>query len=393
MPRVLLIVPSSTYRAHDFLAAAHDLGTEVVLGSDVAQTLAPAMGDRAVVLVLDDIERSVDAIEALHRRHPIDAVIAVDDKGTRVAAAASARLGFAHNSPDAVARTRDKLEMRRAFAAADVPQPAFEPDQPVELPVVVKPTGGSASQGVIRADSEAARGAAIERVRGITANGNIGGGIIVEEYVPGDEIALEGILERGRLTVLAIFDKPDPLVGPYSEETIYVTPSRLPEATVARIIAVVGHATEALGLTEGPIHAELRIDGDRIAVLEIAARSIGGLCGRTLAFGAGVSLEAVILAHALGRPLEGLQRPEHASGVMMLPIPRAGTLDAITGQGAARAVSGIVGLEITVPIGRSLAPPPEGGRYLGFLFARANTPEAVEAALRAGFARLDIIIR
>jgi len=387
MSRVLVIVPSSTYRAADFLAAAHDLGTEVVIGSDVRQTLAASMGDRAAVLALDDVEGSVRVIEELHRRHPLDAVLAVDDVGTRVAAAAAARLGFAHNPPDAVARTQDKLAMRRAFATAGVPQPVFAPDHPVRLPVVVKPTGASASRGVIRADSGAERDAAIERVVRITD-----GGIIVEEYVPGDEIALEGLLERGRLGVLAIFDKPDPLVGPYFEETIYVTPTRLPPATVARVSAIVARATEALGLSEGPIHAELRIDGDRIAVLEIAARSIGGLCARTLRFGAGISLEAVILAHALGRPLDDLRREQDAAGVMMLPIPRAGTLSAIAGQDAARAVPSIIGLEITIPIGRAVAPLPEGDRYLGFLFARAATPEAVEAAMRAGYAQLDIVV-
>lgn len=387
MPRVLLIVPSSTYRAHDFLAAAADFGTEVVIGSEVTQTLAESMGDRAIVLALDDVAGSVQAIEELHGRHRLDAVLAVDDGGTRVAAAAAARLGFVHNPADAVATTHDKLEMRRAFARAGVDQPAFEPDHALGLPVVVKPTGAAASQGVIRADSIADRDAAIARVRHITD-----GAIIVEEYVPGEEIALEGILRHGRLDVLAIFDKPDPLIGPYFEETIYVTPSRLPTTTVERVVAIVGRATEALGLAEGPIHAELRLNGDRIVVLEIAARSIGGLCARTLQFGTGISLESVILAHALGHPLDDLEREEAAAGVMMLPIPRAGTLTAVAGQDAARAVPGIVGLDITIPVGRTIAPLPEGDRYLGFLFARASTPEAVELALRAGYAQLDTIV-
>jgi hypothetical protein len=216
------------------------------------------------------------------------------------------------------------------------------------------------------------------------------GAILVEEYVPGVEIAVEGLLRSGRLDVLAVFDKPDPLVGPYFEETIYVTPSRLPAPTLRAVAELTARATDAIGLTEGPIHAELRIDGERIWVIEVAARSIGGLCARALRFGAGIALEEVILRHALGLPIDDLERERGASGVMMLPIPRAGVLQDVHGQDAARAVPGVTGLEITVPRGRPVVPLPEGDRYLGFLFARADSPEAVEAALRAGYAALDV---
>ena len=193
--------------------------------------------------------------------------------------------------------------------------------------------------------------------------------------------------------VLAVFDKPDPLEGPYFEETIYVTPSRLPEGTLAHVERVTADAARALSLTEGPVHAEVRVDGGRVRVVEVAARSIGGLCARTLRLGAGISLEEVIVRHALGLPLDDLGRAADASGVMMLPIPRAGTLVAVRGQDEARRVAGIVGLEITIVSGRAVLPVPDGDRYLGFLFARASTPAAVEAALRAAHARLDIEIR
>jgi hypothetical protein len=247
---------------------------------------------------------------------------------------------------------------------------------------------------VIRADdAEQARSTA-ERVRGIQAAAQEppGAPLLLESYLPGVEVAIEGLLRGGRLQVLAVFDKPDPLEGPYFEETLYVTPSRLPAAVQAEIEAVTARAARALGLREGPIHAELRVDGERVSVLELAARSIGGLCSRALRFGAGVSLEQVILRHALGLGLEDLARESTASGVMMIPIPGAGVLRAVEGQAQARMVEGIAGLEITIARGRRVVPLPDGDRYLGFMFARAKSADAVERCLRSAHARLRIRI-
>jgi len=395
MPRVLLLVPTTTYRAADFLAAAQALGVEVVVASDEASPLAAAMHDRAVTVPLDDADAAAAAIEALDARHPIDAVVAVDDQGVVVAAQAGDRLGFPHNPPAAVLRTRDKAAMRDALAAAEVSQPRYArlddlddlPD--VGWPRVVKPTHGSGSRGVLRVDDPAAARAAAHRVAAIVD----GAPLLVEQYVPGVEVAVEGLLRGGELTVLAVFDKPDPLEGPTFEETIYVTPSRLPASTRTTVERVAGDAARALGLTEGPVHAELRVDDTgRAWLLEVAARSIGGLCARTLRLGAGISLEEVIVRHALGLPLDDLTREAQASGVMMLPIPRAGTLRGVHGQDAARQVPGVVGLEVTVPRGRALQPLPDGDRYLGFLFARGATPADVEATLRRAHALLDVDI-
>jgi biotin carboxylase len=392
VPRVLLILPTATYRAPDFLAAARALGVEVIVGSEQPQAMAGSMGDRSVVVPLEDPGAAVEAVAALHGRSPLDAVVAVDDQGVLIAAKAAARLGLPHNPLDAVAATRDKAAMRRAFAAAGVPQPRFEvidgePTASVGFPCVIKPVSLAASRGVIRADDPAAATTAAARVRAM-----VDGPLLVEEYVPGVEVAVEGLLRAGRLEVLAVFDKPDPLEGPYFEETIYVTPSRLAPELLATIERVTADAAAALGLVEGPVHAELRGDGDRVVVLELAARSIGGLCSRALRFGAGISLEAVVLRHALGLPLADLRREAAASGVMMIPIPGAGTLEAVHGQDDARAVPGVVGLEITIAPGRPVQPLPEGDRYLGFIFARGSTPDAVEDALRASHACLDIVI-
>jgi biotin carboxylase len=315
-----------------------------------------------------------------------------------LAARTSEFLGLPHNPPDAAARTRDKRALRRALDAGEVPQPRWAevddrdhlPD--VGYPCVVKPASLSGSQGVIRADDPESARAAARRAHEI----GCGDALLVEEFVPGREVAVEAIIRAGTLDVLAVFDKPDPLDGPYFEETIYVTPSRLPEPVQAELARITRDAAGAIGLTDGPVHAELRIAQDgadpRIRVIDVAARSIGGLCARALRFGAGISLEEVILRHALGLPLDDLQRESSASGVMMLPIPRSGTLRAVHGQDDARTIAGVVGLEISIRPGRPVVALPEGDRYLGFLFARGDTAEQVEATLRAAHACLDVVV-
>ena len=402
VPRILLLLPTATYRASDFVAAAAGLGVDVVVGSEHRQALSGSMGDRAVVVPLADVDAAVSAIVALHRRSPLDAVLAVDDQGVVVAAVAAASLGFRHNPPDAVAATRDKAIMRERLGVASLPQPAYRivslgadvasAAAEIGYPCVVKPVSRSASQGVIRVDDAIEAEAAAVRIRAMTASSPER--LLVESFVPGDEVAVEGLLTEGRLEVLAIFDKPDRLDGPFFEETIYVTPSRQPSAVLTEIGSTAARAATALGLREGPVHAELRVGpGGSVIILELAARSIGGLCARALKFGAGMSLEEVIIRHALGMGLDGLTRESQASGVMMLPIRSAGVLDHVSGQERALAIDGVVGLDISIPSGRRVVPLPEGDRYLGFIFARGPTPQAVETTLRRAEACLDVRLR
>jgi biotin carboxylase len=403
--RVLLLLPTATYRAPDFVDAAAALGVEVVVGSEQAQAMAAAMGDRALVVPLSDPEAAADAVEALHRRAPVSAVVAVDEQGVVAAAAAAERLGLRHNPPAAVAATRDKAAMRAAMGRAGLPQPPYRMAhagddvvalaREVGLPCVVKATSLSGSRGVIRVDDAEEVPAVVARVRAIAAEAGLPAGapVVLEAFVPGVEVAVEALLRGGKLSVLATFDKPDPLDGPYFEETLYVTPSRHPAPLLAALHETVARAAEAIGLVEGPVHAEARLTpGGDVVVLEVAARSIGGLCARTLRFGAGISLEEVILRHALDLPLGDLARERPAAGVLMVPIPRSGTLRAVDGVEVARAVPGIAGVEVTVLAGRPVRALPEGDRYLGFVFARGPDPATVESSLRRAHTALHITI-
>jgi biotin carboxylase len=404
MSRVLLILPSQTYRAADFVDAARVLGAEVVVASDIRQAMAEQMGPRALKLDLDDASKAAGQIVEHAQHVPLDAVIAVDDRGVLAASLAAKSLGLVHNMPEAVAATRDKSRMRRVFEHAQLPQPGFRVVQAGDdvlatanelgFPVVVKPVALSASRGVIRVDDPRGLRETVRRVRAILAEAREDplGPLLVERYVPGAEVALEGLLRRGELDVLAIFDKPDPLEGPYFEETIYVTPSRLPQNVQDRIALLVADAAAALRLREGPIHAEVRVDGEQLWMLELASRTIGGLCSRTLRFGLGMSLEELVLRHALKRPIGRLSRERDATGVMMLPIPKAGVLREVRGLEEARAVEGVFGVEITVPRGHQVRPLPEGDRYLGFVFARGARPQDVEHSLREAHSRLDVTI-
>jgi biotin carboxylase len=402
---VLLVLPSATYRAADFVAAAQRLDVELVVGSDEAQTLLDPAGPRSLVLNLRRPDVAAAAIALHAEQFGLDAVVAVDDHGLLAATIAAERLGLPHNPDRAAAATRDKAAMREAFARAGLPQPVYRlivgdedagsAAEAAGFPAVLKPTCLSGSRGVIRVDDRTQALAAASRIRRILgeAGEDRRAVLLAERFVPGAEIAVEGLLRGGVFETLAVFDKPDPLDGPYFEETLYVTPSRLPATVLGNVSRLTAKAAAALGLTEGPVHAEFRVDAGMLTILELAARSIGGLCARSLRFGMGMSLEELLLRHALGLPIDDLRREHAASGVMMIPIPRRGRLESVDGLELAQSVPGVTGLEITAVIGKQVVPLPDSDRYLGFVFARGFSPEEVEDALRRAHRCLDITIR
>ena len=408
MPRLLLLLPTATYRAEAFLAAARSLQLSVTIGMEHVPESLPVPSGGVLLLDVRHPQAAAQTVVEFARDHPINAVIGVDDVTAVAAAAVAEAVGLPHNSVASVTAARNKRQMRELLSGQDIPVPRhkvfpFDGDpkkftKQVAYPCVVKPLILSASCGVIRANDEEEFVGAFRRVGalltnlGLVAQDEQARWILVEDFVPGIEVALEGLLTQGALQPLAMFDKPDPLTGPFFEETIYITPSRLSSDLQQKVVACASRTAEALGLGEGPVHGEFRVNENGVWVIEMAARSIGGRCSRTLDFASGMSLEELILRHALRMPLPPLTRQEQPAGVMMLPIPYGGMLREVRGQAEARAVPGIVELTITAEPGDELVPLPEGTRYLGFLLARGATPEEVERSLRDAHRRLTVVI-
>jgi biotin carboxylase len=402
-PRLLLIAPPGSYRTAAYLETARDLGVDVLVASEGKHSL---VSEIAAGLHVD--LHSPNALEVLlqaNTERPFSGVVATDDASVELASSIAQTLDLPHNPPHAAKLSRRKDLSRQMLQQAGVPVPVFrvvdldapltEQLQGIEFPCVIKPLAMSASRGVIRADDTAAAEAACARVQALLqeaagkdsfANSHV----LVEQFVPGAEVALEGLLQQGRLKVLAIFDKPDPLDGPYFEETYYITPSRHTGAVQQRLVDCVQAACAAHGLREGPVHAEARLPSDDCVIMEVAARTIGGECARLLDFGSGHSLEALVISHAIAKPLHFDPQPGGA-GVLMLPITRAGILRRIEGITAARAVPWIEDILISRRDGYELVPLPEGNSYLGFMFARAPTAAQAEAALRTAHACLNVV--
>lgn len=399
MPRAVVVLPSTTYRAGDFVSAAESLGIDLVVASE--QPPPFDMGENYLQIDCSDPARSAAAVAALGDDVPLDGVVAADDAGVVVAAIAGTSLGLRANTRVAAAATRDKGLLRDRLASAEVSQPRFAlvgPDEDaaaiaatIGFPLVAKPLSRSASQGVIRVDSSQELGPTLQRIRRIIAEP--GAVVMIEEYVGGAEVAVEGLVRDGELTVLAIFDKPDTRTGPSFPETIMVTPSRLPAQTLVEIVRVTESALRAIGIAHGPVHVELKADGARVVVIEVAARSIGGLCSRTLSFGLmGTTLESLILRNAIGLDKPELKRTTHASGVLMIPIPGSGALSGIGGIEATKTIEGVTGIDIMIRPGDHVLAPPEGDRYLGFVYARGRDPGQVEEALRQAMDTISVEI-
>jgi biotin carboxylase len=410
--RLLLLSTTTGYQLRSFNDAAERAGVDILFGTDRCHRLDDPWQDRAIPVRFHEEAHSLDAIRQAARERPIDGVIAVGDRPVVLAARVASALGLRGSPAEAAAASGNKLETRRRFAAAGMPVPWFErvplsPGGAVDVsrlphrfPCVVKPLGLSGSRGVIRADSPGELAAAIDRVARLLARPHVRairsgleGEILLEGFIEGRELAIEAVVTGGRLRVFAIFDKPDPLDGPFFEETVYVTPSDLPPAVQDAVVREVQRAVSALGLVHGPVHAECRVGPTQIAMLEVAARPIGGLCSRVLRFEpGGRSLEEVLLRHALGGDLSSCEREPRAAGVMMIPIPRRGVYRRVDGEEAARAVGLVEDVRITAKPDQVLEPLPEGASYLGFIFARGPQRDAVVGALREAHRRLRFTI-
>ncbi len=416
--RLLLLTTTTGYQTRAFAEAAAKVGVALTFGTDRCRVLDDPWQDNALPLRFEDPGESARRIAERARTEPLDGIVALGDCAPPTAARAGRALGLLCHSPEAADICRDKYRSRRLFGSYGLSVPRFvrfplqgDPEEilnlgalPFAYPCVLKPLALSASQGVIRADNPREFINAFKRIQALLRSPEIrvmrqqtSEFVQVEEYVEGTEVAVEGVVDRGRLKILAIFDKPDPLTGPYFGETLYVTPSRLPQETQARVAGTLARAAEALGLHHGPLHAELRINSEGIWILEVAARPIGGLCSRVLRFhspgiGENISLEELIVRLALGEPMEGIHRENAASGVMMIPVPEAGILQEVKGMEEVRATPGIEEIIMTAGPNQKLVPLPEGSSYPGFIFARGSTTQFVEQALRDAHRKLHFVL-
>jgi predicted ATP-grasp superfamily ATP-dependent carboligase len=403
-PSLILLASKLGYQTRSFAEAAKRLGVNVIIGSDRCHQLDDPWADGAVPLHFEEPENAAShllgAVQRSPGEQPIGAILALGDRQTATAAYAAGLLHLTYNSPESVEICRSKLRQREVLQKAGLPVPdffSFALTEPIDsvlrdviFPCVLKPLRLAASQGVIRADNPAEFGAAVERIARLLASPELQvtresdlDRLLVERYIPGTEVALEGFLDEGQLRVLALFDKPDPLEGPYFEESIYVTPSRLPERIQKQISTCAAKCVRALGLTEGPVHAEFRVNDQGPWVLEVAPRPIGGLCSRVLRFGPQrIFLEELLIRRVLRLPGADLETEPDAAGVMMIPVPRSGILEEVQGTEEALAVPGICEIQITARLRDFIAAWPEGSSYLGFIFARGKTPDLAEAALR-----------
>ncbi|PYU28641.1 MAG: hypothetical protein DMG31_19655 [Acidobacteria bacterium] len=418
-PSLLLLASKLGYQTRSFAEAARRLGVGVIIGSDRCHQLEDPWADGAVPLHFEEPRRAAarlaDAVQGRLREHPscepkIGAILALGDRQTETAAHAARLLQLTYNSPEAIENCRSKLRQREVLQRAGLPVPhffSFTLPEPLDsvlprviFPCVLKPLRLAASQGVIRADNASEFVAAVERIARLLASAELQvtreadlDRLLVERYIPGAEFALEGLLEAGHLRVLALFDKPDPLDGPYFEESIYLTPSRLASGTQEQIFRCAAESVQALGLSEGPLHAEFRLNDQGPWILEVAPRPIGGLCSRVLRFGPQrIFLEELLIRKALGMPDADVQREPDAAGVMMIPVPRSGVLENIEGLQRALTIPGICEIQITARLHDFIAAWPEGSSYLGFIFARGGTPDFVEAALREAHGALRFTI-
>ena len=420
--RVLLIASKLGYATDDFVRAAERLGMELVLATDRCHVLAALWPAGALAIDFRNPRAAADTIAEHARERRFQGVIATDEQTAIIAAHARERLGLVPvatgRRPAASARAAgDKWLFRQQVSAAGVRQPDFV-SVPVHAspsdiraamqearlgyPVVLKPLHLSASRGIMRADDDRQLEMRLTRLQKLLADPEVrvknpesAGRILIESFIAGREVAYEGLLQAGALRTLALFDKPEPLDGPFFAETMYVTPSAESDPMQRAIAEVVGAAAAAIGLREGPVHAELRLSASGPVVIELAARAIGGLCHRTLRFAGGTTLEELLLWHAAGREMTVGERQPTASGVYMLPVPRAGVLRAIHGVDAARSVALVTDVVMTARVGDTVQPLPEGHTYMGFVFAEAAERAAVIGALEraAGRIAFDIAAR
>ena len=381
MNKLLLVIPENSYKSNDFVLTAEKLGIDFLIITDSDQVTSQ-FGDTVIIQNFD--ENISD--ETLIKLQKITHVLPVDHSGLKYAGYLVDLLGAKGNKLFAVEHSMNKFESRNTFNSISnikaknmIAKSLKDIESFTEKhgTSVLKPNFGSASKSVLKINNFNQSKDYIINLMNDCEDQEM----IIEQYIEGTEYALEGNLINSNLNKITIFDKPIEYKEPYFEESIYITPSELPEELQNQIIKLIGNACKKIGLENGPVHVEFKILDENIFIIEINPRMIGGLCSKCLSFGLfKVSLEEITLHAFLYNELKPIELLSNYVGVLMLPTPKTGKFVSIN-QDELEKIDNVSTVEITVSQNSDLLEPPFGDKYLGFVFSQANEKALVINAL------------
>jgi hypothetical protein len=383
MKKVLLVIPEKSYKSNDFVVAAKRLKIPFSIITD-SQQVSERLSDNIIVY---NFQKDI-SLEILEKLKNITHILPVDHSSLEFAAKLRDLLSATGNSYVSVMNAMDKYKSRTIFN--DVTEVKIKNayiNDPKDLITfmskinigVLKPTRGTASNKVIKVTQQNMDQLLIQNIIKDCDENEL----IIEEFIEGDEYAFEGILIDSKLSKFVVFEKPLAFVEPYFEESIYITPSNLSNEIIESVHKRLQKACQKLGLTNGPIHAEFKISNNEVFLIEINPRMIGGLCSRCLSFGLfKQSLEELILLSFSTGKFKKVELLSNYVGVLMLPVPKSGKFISINHNEIMK-IENVSSVDITVSKNTLLQMPPNGERYLGFVFSQGENKSVVMRALES----------
>ncbi len=381
MKKLLLVIPENSYKSNDFVVAAEKLGIDFLIITDSEQ-VSSKFSD-TVIINKFDAELNKNNLKKLK---DVTHVLPVDHSALKFSGYLVDLLEVKGNKLESINLSMNKYESRKIFNSLldiKVNNEIIKNIDDVNTFInkngtsVLKPIYGTASKSVLKINNVEKNKEQIEKLMQDCFDQDL----VIEEYIDGKEYALEGTIINSELKKIVIFDKPVEYKHPYFEESIYITPSELSSEAEKRVVSIVDKACKKIGLEDGPVHVEFKINENQIFIIEINPRMIGGLCSRCLSFGLfKVSLEEIILHAFMNNELKNIELLNNYVGVLMIPTPKSGKFISINKEELEN-IPNISNVEITVPEGSDLLEPPYGDKYLGFAFSQGIDKKTVNESL------------
>ena len=381
MKKLLLVIPENSYKSNDFVFAAEKLGIDFMIITDSEQ-VSSKFSD-TVIINKFDAELNKNNIKKLK---DVTHVLPVDHSALKFSGYLVDLLEVKGNKLESINLSMNKYESRKIFnSLLDIKanNEIIKNIDDINIFInkngtsVLKPNYGTASKSVLKINNVEKNKEQIEKLMQDCFDQDL----VIEEYIDGKEYALEGTIINSELKKIVIFDKPVEYKHPYFEESIYITPSELSSEAEKRVVSIVDKACKKIGLEDGPVHVEFKINENQIFIIEINPRMIGGLCSRCLSFGLfKVSLEEIILHAFMNNELKNIELLNNYVGVLMIPTPKSGKFISINKKELEN-IQNISNVEITVPEGSDLLEPPYGDKYLGFAFSQGIDKKTVNESL------------